>query len=209
MFAHDLTDPEKANRMETLVSNRMNYSEQSAQDLRLNVIEGEFDLSQFQVFKTEVLRISPEITVRAMIIGKSHAVCFQVADLRLHEVFACGEVSTPRSRAFCGQLREVTDSVRINLDQGFTYGFLASTKRWPEGSAEIRRMESESADSGGFCLSYDFPQGSNREPATTVVTGFADEIAASLVIRTAHSYPNEETIIISSSELSTGENRSA
>ena len=38
------------------MSNELDYQEQSAQDLRLNVIEGEFDLSQFQIFKTEVLQ---------------------------------------------------------------------------------------------------------------------------------------------------------
>ncbi len=193
--------------METLLSNSLKYSEQSARDLRLCVIEGEFDLSQFQIFKTDVLRISPEVAMRAMIIGTSHAVCFQIADLRLHEIFACGEVSTPRRCAFSGRLSEVTDSVRVTFDQGLTYGFWASAKGWTEGSAEISRMEMESVDSGGFCLSYDFPQGGNREPATTVVTGFIDEMAASLVIRTAHSYPNEETIVISNSELSTGTNR--
>ena len=193
--------------MDALLPNRLKYSEQSARDLRLSVIEGEVDLSQFQIFKTEFLRSSPEVAMRAMIIGTSHAVCFQVADLRLNEIFACREVSTPYRCAFSGQLSEVRDSVRINLDHDLTYLFHASAKSWSEGSAEISRMEMESVDSGGFCLSYDFPQGGTREPATTVVAGFVDETAASLVIRTAHSYPNEGTIVISNSELSTGTNR--
>ena len=190
--------------MDSAVISELDYQEQSAHDLRLSVIKGEFDLSQFQIFKTEILQVSPDVSVTAMIIGRSHAICFEIGDTTLYEVFACGEVRTPQRRAFCVPLSDVADSVEIGFHHGLTYGFLATTKHWPEGAAEIRRMELETAGSGGFYLSYDFPQGANREPATTVVTGYADEQAACLVIKTAHSYPNEETIVISNSELSTG-----
>ena len=186
------------------MSNELDYQEQSAQDLRLNVIEGEFDLSQFQIFKTGVLQVSPEISVEAMIIGRSHAICFQVGDMRLYEVFACGEVRTSRSRAFYGPLSEVAGSVELGFHPQVTYGFQAMAMRWPEGTAEIQRMETESVGSQGFYLSYDFPRGAHGDPARTIILGYPNEPEASLRIRTAHSYPNEGTIVISHSGLLTG-----
>lgn len=195
--------------MSTPLTGELDYQEQSAHDLRLNVIEGNFDLSQFQIFKTKVLRISPEFTLSAMIIGQSHAVCFRVGDRRLYEIFACGEVRTSQRGAFSRHLDEVAGSFRMNFHRGLRYGFQATPKNWLQGSSEILRMKSEANEFGGFSLSYDFPQGVSREPATTIVAGFADETSASLVIRTAHSYPNEGTIVISKSELSSGKNRYA
>lgn len=189
------------------MTGELDYKEQSARDLRLNVVQGDFDLSQFQIFKSKVLRVSPEFTLSAMIIGQSHAVCFQVGDRRLYEIFACGEVKTLQRRAFCRHLSEVADTFRMDFHHGFKYGFLATTRSWLQGSAEILRMKSDAKKFGGFSLSYDFPRGASREPATTVVTGFANEAKSSLIVRTAHSYPNEETIVISSSEFSTGKNR--
>ena len=195
------------NSTATPVTSELDYREQSAYDLRLSVIEGNFDLSQFQIFKTKILRVSSEFTLSAMIIGQSHAVCFRVGDSSLYEIFACGEVRTSKSGALSRHLDEVAGSLRMNFHRGLRYGFQATPKNWLQGSAEILEMESEAKEFGGFSLSYDFPQGVSRKPATTVVTGFANETSASLVIRTAHSYPNEGTIVISKSELSAGKNR--
>ena len=210
--------------------NGIRYKEQSAGELRLHVVAGWLDVARFPPLATARLERNG-LCVQASVIGASHVI--RIADARtdaptgwVTEIVACGTLPADISPTFSGWLKDISPAVELQLSPRLRYCFASfRTDRrsgLPRFQALEQRIAEDSPPTSDLGLDYSFPEryseppsGSFQESASeappktgtaprTLVSVALDPPARRVTIETAHSYPNEATIVFSHSAVSFG-----
>lgn len=209
----------------------LRYKDQSAGELRLHVVAGRLDARRFLPLATARLE-RDGLCVQVHVIGVSHVI--HVADTpaapdseSLTEVVACGPLSAGVDTAFSGWLRDMTAAVELQLSPRLHYRFTASSTDRQDGLPRFLALKQHIAEdpspAASLGLDYSFPDSfperspvSSREiisealPTTgtaprTLISVALDAQKRRVTVETAHSYPNEGTIVFSDSVVSFGE----
>ena len=174
----------------------LDYIDQSAFGLRLNIIEGDLDKGQFNILDQGTLT-TPDFILEAAVIGASHILTISNAYTTFHEVFACIDVQTEGRRAFYGPLNKVAGSLNLVFGGQIHYGFKSQLFSKVDGEFFLSDIE-EKARTGdkANCLGliYEFPHGKLEIVPKTIV--FAKTKGQEMDISTVHSYPGEGNIVI-------------
>lgn len=181
------------------------YIDQSAEVLRLTVLEGALDVSQFSILSQGEAH-NDRYAVQAGIIGASHFLSVTLPDGRqLHEVFACTDVDSPSRRVFYGPVGKTPGGVAVKLFENAAYSFTPRLTPWGEGVALLEELEdtarrASQSKSPVIGLSFDFPiqSGDSRVPKTIVCVKLEDH---AVTANTVHAYPNEDTIVFTTTFL--------
>jgi hypothetical protein len=177
------------------------YVDQSASGLALNLIEGAVDTGAFTIFRAATIN-ERDITIRAAIIGASHVLSFATPGAAvLTEMFACTDALGGANRILFGPLGDLLEATtELTFADGRRYRFNASLA----GPAAADRLRTRAAR-GRRCLrlAFSFPRRPDRQatPETIVaVTSGRQHVIA----ETAHCYPDEDKVVMTSSELTWG-----
>ncbi len=174
------------------------HQDRSAYDLMLNVVVGPLDLEQFVILSTGRLEVSSSVSVDTAIIGASHILCFRLAGLVFHEVFACSEVKTESRMISYDPFEGASGEVELTFAGKGRYRFNSRMLSLKNGASELRMMEKlarEKPGPGHLGLDFQFPSGkSGVAPRTIVILG-PGEREDLIFAKTAHLYPNENTVV--------------
>ena len=182
------------------------YKDQSAAELRLHVLAGRVDFQQFRPLATVRLE-QPRFQVQAGIIGASHIV--HIAYDKTHhvsEILACTDIPPALQPAFSDWIVDLDHPIDLQLAPTLHYHFEAqrtdSQRGQPAFRALAQRIVQTSADttlSSSVGLDYSFPATPRGPAPQTLVWVMLDKPSQRVTLKTAHSYPNEDTIIFSDS----------
>ena len=187
------------------------YIDQSAAELRLNVVGGGLDLSQFRLLEAGLIS-GARLQVRAAIIGASHVIALEPCDApALHEVLACTDVRAPArtaTRLYSGRVRGLSGEVECEPSRQLGYRFRPCAMGERDGQARLAALAAridragDAAQSAEIGLSYTFPirPGTRRPPRTLVWVGVGPK-ESQVRVETAHCYPNEQTIVFSETHV--------
>lgn len=174
------------------------HQDRSAYDLMLNLVVGPLDLKQFVILNTGRLALSAGVSVDAAIIGASHILRFRLAGLVFHEVFACSEVKTESRKTSYGPFGGTNGAVEQTFAGKGRYRFDSRMLSLRDGASELRMMEKLAREKPGpdiLGLDFQFPNGkSGVAPRTIVILGTAEQEDV-IFAKTAHLYPNENTVV--------------
>ena len=189
----------------SLISGRhYDYREQSHSDLCLAVFDGPPFPERFTVYKQSSFYLpfststeGPPVRVVLRIIGESHAVSVEYPDHSFLEILACSHALEPPPANFWQMERLLTFTERrCDLRAGrYRNSFSCrplnevSATNWFYRVADYRSV-----------IKYSFPSQDVRLSPYTLIGAFMTE-ASTLVFRSVHSYPNEEMMVLSESEL--------
>ena len=197
------------------------YVDQSASGLALSLLEGAIDIHDFTVFRTGTIGGS-DVTVRAAIIGASHVLSFEAGGTALTEMFACTEAPGGASQILFGSLGALLKATtELTFADGRRYRFKASlvSLASPVTTAALKRFRERAARGPRHLrLAFTFPRRADRSasPETIVSvryvrsrrafdhSGGPGAPANRVLADTAHCYPDERKVVITSSELTWG-----
>jgi hypothetical protein len=171
------------------------YTDQSAGKLRLSVIGGEIDRIKLSVLTEERICIE-NMEIWASIIGASHAFCIRSGEVILSEVFACTEIDFDNQLISSGNL-ERTNGLKIELTQpGLKYLFFSMLEKWNDSRINFYKDRMEAAQkNSGIGLIYPFPK-ADEDPRVPMTIFYALGRNGQMEIRSLHSYPNEDAIVL-------------
>ena len=189
------------------------HKDQSFRVLGFALVHGPLNQDQFTILSNHRIQVGA-VNVYSGIIGESHFVSVQNGNsVPVHEVFACVDVQEDPIVALSSpiSLEHGLSSVMIP-ESGVGYSFTPTVVDWVDAQAqlvglELRIRQASSEQVIGLC--YDFPcnDGDNHVPKTLVHVDVGEEVVQ---VNTAHSYPNDEIVVFTSSEFqifSKGESR--
>ena len=187
------------------------YIDQSAGELRLNVVGGPLDLSQFTVLSSGRIA-GARLHVRAGIIGASHVFALRHVSLpELHEVFACRDLErteAPARRLYSGGVGELPGQLECAPADGLAYRFRPQVADFESGARDLALLETRVRDAHGkrdqIGLAYTFPVAPDAPEllsTQTVVWVGVDPDECGICVETAHCYPNEQTIVFSETRI--------
>lgn len=197
------------------------YRDQSASDLRLNLLRGDVDLEQFTLLRVALMR-RPRVRIDACIIGASHLLRVELpGPVRFHEVLACADVEAGSSRVFHAPVGELPGSVELDIGGGASYRFRPWLATSSQGQSRLRALEERirrvrhaSPAGGELGLWLEFPDSPSTRAAGSWQPDRGDEAPRTLLwlgvdsrdgkvrVETAHSYPNEGRVVFSETQLS-------
>jgi hypothetical protein len=176
------------------------YVDQSASGLALNLIDGTIDTGAFTIFREGTVN-RRDATIRAAIIGASHVLSFATPGAVLTEMFACTDALGGTNRILFGPIGDLLEATtELTFADGRHYRFNASLAA-PTAAARLRARAIRA--SRALRLTFRFPRRPDRRatPETIVlVTSSRQHVIA----ETAHCYPDEQKAVITSSELTWG-----
>ena len=200
-------------RLEPIVkrSGDLSYKDQSATELRLHVVAARLDFQHFRPLATVHLE-QPPFQVRASIIGASHIIHIAYDHTQhISEILACTDTPPALQPAFSDWIVNLARPIDLQLTPALHYHFEAqrtdSQRGLPAFQALAQRIVQASADtarSSSIGLDYSFPATPRGPAPQTLVWVMLDKPSQRVTIKTAHSYPNEDTIIFSDSWVTTG-----
>jgi hypothetical protein len=187
------------------------YIDQSPGELRLNVVGGPLDLTQFTVLSSGRIA-GAQLQVRAGIIGASHVFAVRHGSLpELHEVFACRDLErteAPARRLFSGGVGELPGQLECAPADGLEYRFRPQVADFESGARDLALLAARVRDAEGkrnqIGLAYTFPAAPDAPdllPPQTVVWVGVDPDEGGICVETAHCYPNEQTIVFSETRI--------
>ena len=180
------------------------YTDQSASELRLNLIDGVLDKTPLNVILTDTLHLA-DIYIEAGIIGASHFVSFNFGDKVFSEVFACLELSNSSDSCFVGKVFKQTAPIKYFKKGLFSYEFTSEILDWDDKSSEKYKnfeneVEKSSDDKESIGLSYAFPtMEKNKFLAKTEVK--VTKVNDMIIVETLHAYPNEEKLVFTETQI--------
>ena len=184
------------------------YIDQSAAELRLHVVGGRLDLSQFTVLRTGAVD-GPNLRVRAGIIGASHVLAIQRGkEPPLHEVFACLDLQNDAQakRLYSSAATELPVAIECE-PAGLGYRFRSRVTDDRGARDELALLEARIArartgrQSSELGLAHEFPALPGEKAPKTLVWVGLDAATQSVKVETAHYYPNEGTIVFSETRV--------
>jgi hypothetical protein len=176
------------------------YVDQSASGLALNLIEGAVDIDAFTVFRTATVN-RRDIVIRAAIIGASHVLSFATPGAVLTEMFACTRALGGANRILFGPLGDLLEATtELTLADGRRYRFSASLVA-PTAVERLRARATRRRQC--LCLNFTFPRRPDRRAVPETIVAVAHG-RRHVVTETAHCYPDEDKAVITTSELTWG-----
>jgi hypothetical protein len=176
------------------------YVDQSASGLALNLIDGRVDTGAFTIFRAATVN-RRDVTIRAAIIGASHVLSFATPGAVLTEMFACTDALGGANRILFGPLGDLLETAtELTFADGRRYRFNASLAA-PGAAARLRARASRGRRS--VRLSFKFPRRPDRR-ATPETIVLVTSSPRHVVAETAHLYPHEQKAVITTSELTWG-----
>ena len=176
------------------------YVDQSASGLALNLIEGAVDIETFTVFRKATVN-RRDIVIRAAIIGASHVLSFATPGAVLTEMFACTHAPGGANRILFGPLGELLQATTdLTFADGRRYRFNASLL----APAAVERLRARATRTRQCLrLSFTFPRRPDRRAMPETIVAVAHG-RRHVVTETAHCYPDEDRAVITTSELTWG-----
>ncbi len=176
------------------------FRDRSARDLRLRLYEGEVDRSGLRSFARGRAEAGG-VRVEAAVIGSSHWMEVRSDGLRVTELLACHEAPDGRQRAVWSPGER---PLHVTVREGVRYRFAASVDPLPGASDDLARLR-ESVGLAALVpcelgLSFEYPgPGPGRVTSETLVWAAVEEDG--VLARTAHAYPSEGVVVLSSTEI--------
>ena len=166
----------------------MKYIYQSVDDLVLQYIEGNFDTSALNVIKTYNINFNSRYNIELAIIGASHYISIKnkKGERLLTEVFACLELKLENTIRIFPNFNVHKDSCTLP-DKILEYSVF-STYTEKINSLDLNYFKKHND------LTYSF-KSMNELDATTAII-FTKNSEDSFHIKTLHSYPNENKLVI-------------
>lgn len=181
------------------------YEDQSADALHLNLIKGFVNKQLLTVLCTGNIE-APYGRIESGIIGASHYLEFTLPDgeVLFTEVFACTDLDVD-NRIFYDHLHNV-GLVETKFGN-ITHHFSAKQYNWETGNEKFHELlTSVQSDTSKFHtgLQFSFPSQQEDElfPPVTLVFVEADPISVNIKITTLHAYPNEDSLVFTTTQIS-------
>ena len=173
----------------------MIYVDQSADNLRLSVVQGPIDLSQLHVISTTTLTLNATEYILLMgIIGASHYIMLVTneGEVVLTEVLACLSLEAENTL-----LDSVRDVRALSLNVGNVhYAFTSDKYMWCTGKHKFEQLVNltKCTNNTSASLSYVFPTNKKTlfKPTTIVTAVVSGHL---ITIKTVHAYPNEDALV--------------
>ncbi len=182
------------------------YKDQSATELQLHVVVDRVDFQQFLPLAVARLEHRPQFQINAGIIGSSHIVQLSHTTQHVSEILACTALPTDVHAAFSSRITQMSEPLDLQLTPTLHYHFAAqqtdSQRGQPSFQALTQRIVQTRSDTSlpsSLGLAYSFPATRRGAAPQTLVWVMLDSASQRMTIKTAHSYPNEDTIILSDS----------
>ena len=176
------------------------YEDMSAYALRLQLYDGFVDRSDFSIFARGRARAGAT-EVAAAVIGSSHWMEVRMARVALTEMLACRFAPKGEPLAVW---RPGESAVELTVKDGARYRFEAQVVPLQEAAAELCRLR----ELIGFTalvpseigLKFEFPPPEGGSGAAETLV-WAAATARGVKARTAHCYPSEELVVLSSTQV--------
>lgn len=172
------------------------YIDQTPRTLALSLTTDRVDRKEFAVFARKTQQIAG-LRVDAAVIGASHIISYSAFGREFTEIFAC--VGLPGVAPL--GLDQIKAPIRRQLGWA-DYSFTANVVCWddpePNRLVDLVALANSRANSE-LGIVQEFPQGSLPVTPKTVIVGYARD--DSLVISTAHSYPNVRGLVLSQTTI--------
>ena len=189
----------------------LHYKDQSAAELRLHVVADRVDFQHFRPLATVRLEQS-QFQVQASIIGASHLIHITYDNTQhICEILACTDIPSALQPTFSDWIVNLDCPIDLQLAPALHYHFKArrtdSQRGQPAFQALAQRIVQASTDtapSSSVGLDYSFPATPRGPAPQTLVWVMLDKPSQRVTLKTAHSYPNEDTIIFSDSCVTIG-----
>jgi hypothetical protein len=181
----------------------LTYVDQSADNLRLNLVEGIVDKKLLNVLSTGGVDLSYG-RIEAGIIGASHYLEFTRPDgsIAFTEVFACIDVASS-NQVLSEKLQNVAS---LNKEFGdINYDFSSCKLNWKEGKEkynELLGLVHSDHDDLHIGLQFRFPslEKGDFSPLTLVYVK-ADPKNLCVEVETLHAYPNEDALVFTKTKF--------
>ena len=184
----------------------LTYKDQSAAELRLHVLADRVDFQHFRPLATVRLE-QPQFQVQASIIGASHIIHIAYDNTQhVCEILACTDIPPTLQPAFSDWIVNLARPIDLQLTPALHYHFEAQQTDSQRGQSAFQALaqrivqaSTDTASSSSAGLDYSFPATSRGPAPQTLVWVMLDKTSPRVTLKTAHSYPNEDTIIFSDS----------
>lgn len=177
------------------------YVDQSASGLALSLVDGPIDIRDLTVFREGSIG-GRGVSVRAAIIGASHVLSFETGAAALTEMFACTEARGGTSRVLFGSLGELLKAAtELTFTDGRRYRFRAGVMSLASTEAVRKRLApSTTRGSRHLRLAFAFPRRADGSASPETIVSVRC-LGNRVLARTAHCYPDERKVVLTSSEL--------
>ena len=181
------------------------YKDESATDLRLHLIPGLVEKSRFSILKQGDLLLG-NLHIEAHIIGASHMIHYDIQGRRLTEVLACtGGGAELDDSVYWGPTNKAGGHVDVTLCDDLEYSSRIERTDWNRAANVRRDLEQDVALAANrlneIGLSFRFPRPDDSTPAPETLVWVRASDDASVDVRTAHSYPVERSLVLTSTRI--------
>ena len=181
------------------------YKDESATDLRLHLIPGLVEKSRFSILKQGDLLLG-NLHIEAHIIGASHMIHYDIQGRRLTEVLACSDGTTKLDdNVYWGPTDKAGGKVDLTLCHDLEYSSRIDRTDWRQAADVRRDLEQDIALAADrfneIGLSFRFPRPDDSTPAPETLVWVRASDDASVDVRTAHSYPVERSLVLTSTRI--------
>ena len=181
------------------------YKDEAATDLRLHLIPGLVEKSRFSILKQGDLLLG-DLRIEAHIIGASHMIHYDIQGRRLTEVLACtGGATELDANVYWEPANKAGGHVDVTLCHDLEYSSRIERTDWNR-AADVRRdleqdivLAADRFNEIGLTFRFPRPDDSTPAPETLVWVRASDD--ASVDVRTAHSYPVERSLVLTSTRI--------
>ena len=181
------------------------YKDESAADLRLHLIPGLVEKSRFSILKQGDLLLG-DLHIEAHIIGASHMIHYDIQGRRLTEVLACsGGTTKLENDVYWGPPDKARGKVDLTLCHDLEYSSHIDRTDWRQAADVRRALEQDIALAAGrfneIGLTFRFPRPDDSTPTPETLVWVRASDYASVDVRTAHSYPVEQSLVLTSTRI--------
>lgn len=176
------------------------FRDRSAHALRLRLYEGEVDVTRLRSFARGRAEAGG-VSVEGAVIGSSHWMEVRFHGLRVTEMLACHEAPDGLQQAVW---RPGERPLEVQVGDGAHYRFAASLDSLPGAGDDLARLR-QSVGLAALVpcelgLSFEYPgPGPGRATSETLVWAAVEEDG--VLARTAHAYPSEGLVVLSSTVI--------
>lgn len=169
----------------------MKFIDQSAKELRLNLVNSEYSEKELSVLTREYFNFN-NIKIEFGILGASHFLKLEKDNLIFAEVFACIELELENSSLFVGGMEERKLEI---FNDWLIYNFESEIIEWNEYSKnKYDYFENNYSSSFLFPLNQKY----NFLAKTQVIFKVINDI---ITLETMHAYPNENKIVFTKTKI--------
>ena len=181
------------------------YKDEAVTALRLPLIPGLVGKSRFSILKQGDLLLG-DLHIEAHIIGASHMIHYDVRGRRLTEVLACtGGGSGIDDNIYWGPTNKTGGHVDVTLCDDLEYSSRIERTDWNRAANVRQDLEQDVVLAANrlneIGLSFRFPRPDDSTPAPETLVWVRASDCASVDVRTAHSYPLEQSLVLTSTRI--------